>query len=471
VVDGQTLGDHYAYINPAAPARQQLLIFFPGSCAPPNLYRTFLREAANDGYHAIGLSYPNCPEINATCFVQAPIDPDCQEKMRGERLDGIDTTPLVAVTPPNAILNRIVKLIELLAANHPADGWGAFLDGGAPRWSSIAVAGHSQGGGHAANVARLFGVARVIMLDWTDVVPLQGAAPWLSKPKVTPADRFYGLLHRGTFATAVTLAWDALALPAATVDVDAAPEPFGNANRLTTAILDQAGVGGQNALHSAVVDGVTPVRVDGTPLLADLWRYLLGAVPPSVVPLPARKLVLKDGSANANPRARKIAFKSVTTLQPEANRVQPPLPGSAGDPTAAGATLHVFNAVTGTEVASLVLPAQNWSALGSGTNPRGFRYRDGSDGAAIRKLIVKTDSLSIAGGGESWCYTLDEGQQGRIGLRLALGAGVEWCVEVPAEVSGNPPASDSNDHVDKFRGQRDAPPPPRCPLAPRAALS
>ena len=87
-------------------------------------------------------------------------------------------------------MNRIVKLLAHLEANHPGEGWGTFLEGAAPRWESIAVAGHSQGGGHAANIGRLHGVARVIMFDWTDVVPLVGAAPWLSKPKVTPADRF-----------------------------------------------------------------------------------------------------------------------------------------------------------------------------------------------------------------------------------------------------------------------------------------
>ncbi len=467
---GQPLADHYAYLNPGARLRQQLLIFFPGSCAPPSPYRSFLREAANDGYHAIGLSYPNCPEVNATCFAQMPIDPDCHEKMRTERLDGSDATPLIAVAPANAILNRIVKLLEFLEANHPGNGWGAFLDGGAPRWSSIAVAGHSQGAGHAANVGRLYGVARVIMFDWTDVVPLLGAAPWLSKPKATPADRYYGLLHQGTFAAAVALGWDALGLPAGTVNADATTEPDGNSNRLTTAILDRGGTGSQAALHSAVVvDGVTPVRTDGTPLLSDLWRYLLGAVPTEVVPVPSTKLVLKDGFSSGSPKRRKIMFRSKTT-QSDPNRVRPPAPGSAGDPTTAGAILHVFNAAVGGEVAAVVLPAHSWSRLGSDTNPRGFRYRDASGTGSIRKVVVKEDLLLITGRRENWCYTLDEESQSRIGLRLVLGAGVEWCSESPAKTRGDPPTTDQNDRVDKFRGAPNTPPPPICPMAPREPL-
>src|SRR4030095_5188874 len=190
--------------------RQQLLIFFPGSCGPPRFYQSFLREAANDGYHVIGLTHPNCPEINATCNAQQPIDPDCQEQMRMERLEGIDASPLITVLPSDSIINRIVKLLGCLEATHPGEGWGMFLDGTAPRWSSIAVAGHSQGGGHAANIGRLHGVSRAIMRDWVDVVHGVGPARWLAKPKATPADRYYGLYHTGSFPVAVALGWDAL---------------------------------------------------------------------------------------------------------------------------------------------------------------------------------------------------------------------------------------------------------------------
>ena len=385
-----------------------------------------------------------------------------------ERLEGIDASPLIAVAPADSIVNRIVKLLAFLETTHPGEGWGAFLDGAAPRWSSIAVAGHSQGAGHAANIGRLHDVARVIMFDWTDVVPGLGAAPWLSKPKVTPAERFYGLYHQNTFAVAVDIGWDALGVPAAVTDVDAAPAPYGGVNRLSTAVLDQGGAGSAAALHSAVVvDGITPMRGDGTPVLSDVWRYLMGGMPGAVVALPAATLALKDGSANARPQARKIRFKTVTKDSAEANRVHPPVPGSAGDPTLSGATLQLFNAEAGGEVATLVLPAQNWSRLGSETNPSGFRYRDASDGAPIRKVLVQDDRLTISGGGENWCYTLDEAQQGRVGLRLVLGTGIEWCADAAARLQGTPPSAEPNDHVDKFRGDPDTPPPPVCPLAPR----
>src|SRR5579864_8153507 len=47
-------------------------------------------------------------------------------------------------------LNRLVKLLGKLDHDHPSDGWGQYLDNGAPRWGRITVAGHSQGAGMAA---------------------------------------------------------------------------------------------------------------------------------------------------------------------------------------------------------------------------------------------------------------------------------------------------------------------------------
>jgi len=458
--------NHYAYLTPGVARRGQLVVFFPGSCGPPIVYRTFLREAANHGFHAIGLSHPNCPVINIACSQQDPIDPDCQEKMRLERLEGIDASPLAEVEPANAIVNRLVKLLAHLHAQFPSEGWDAYLDGGAPRWPQIVVAGHSQGAGHAALVGLRHEVARVVMFDWGDIVPGVGAAPWMSKPKATPIERFYSLYHEKNFAGIVVLGMNAMGMPDDVVRVPDTAEPYAHAHRLLTAVEDEAGEGTAGAHHSAVVlDGITPVRDDGTPELADVWRYLLGATPAEVVPVPAAKLLLKDGTAKAKPNAKKLQLGISTRGAPAGQRVVQPALGSDGDPTLHGAVLHVFNAAAGGEVASFALPAAGWQRLGSTSKPRGFRFR--GDGA-IRKVMVEHDRVTITGGKASFCYSLDEAQQGRVGARLELGSAVAWCVDVPAKAQGNPPSTAKNDAVDVFRGAANTPAPATCPLVPRA---
>jgi hypothetical protein len=84
-------------------------------------------------------------------------------------------------------------------------------------------------------------------------------------------------------------------------------------------------------------------------------------------------------------------------------------------------------------------------------------------------LVVKEDRISIAGARDAWCYTLDEPQQGRVGVRLELGERVAWCAESPAKARGNPPSTAQNDRVDVFKGLANAPAPAACPMVPRAA--
>jgi hypothetical protein len=52
-------GYQWAYINTNLPSRGQLLVFLPGTFAEPNIYREFLKTAANLGMHSIGLTYVN----------------------------------------------------------------------------------------------------------------------------------------------------------------------------------------------------------------------------------------------------------------------------------------------------------------------------------------------------------------------------------------------------------------------------
>lgn len=457
--------EHQVVFQPALPLRDELLVWFSGSCGQPANQRRLLREAARLGFRAIGLNYPNCPPVNGLCDPLQPGAPDCYEQVRRERLDGIDRTTLVAVTPANAITNRLTKLLLRLDAQFPAEGWGQFLDGGAPRWERLVVAGHSQGGGMAALIGTEHLVARVAMFSWKDTItPLQ-PAPWLSAPKATPVDRWYGFSHQHSAPIPEEIAWNAIGLAGATVNVDTTPAPFGLAHRLTTDVLPQSG-DYAHAHGSVVVDAATPRRGDDTPLLSEVWRHLLGAMPPALVPVQATKLTLKDGSASASPNRRKVSFTAKTSRDPTVNRIVVPTPGGAGDPRTDGAVLELFNADTGVETARVLLAPAGWRLLGSASNPKGFAFA-GASGAPIRKVTLKKDTLAVSGGKDPWCFTLDEPAQGRIGVRLTFGDGAEWCSDVPPKTSGTPPAAGRNDTVDRYAGAPKTPPPAACPMAPR----
>eukprot|EP01052_Picozoa_sp_SAG31_P052513 SAG31_NODE_12999_length_900_cov_1.660424_1_plen_222_part_10 len=62
---GQVQG-HYICAPPtSAPARQQLLMFLPGTA--PNFYTQFVETAAAAGYHAVGVQWDDAPDMAVLC--------------------------------------------------------------------------------------------------------------------------------------------------------------------------------------------------------------------------------------------------------------------------------------------------------------------------------------------------------------------------------------------------------------------
>jgi len=142
-----------------------------------------------------------------------------------------------------------------------------------------------------------------------------------------------------------------------------------------------------------------------------------------------------------------------------------PVRGSAGDPTAAGATLQVYNANGSGELVTVALPASGWSAMDTAQTPRGYKYKSVATDA-ITRVTLRGNLIKVRGGKSNWAYTLNEESQGRIALRLTMGNAFRWCTDVPAKTSGNPPSTASNDKVDKFVGARRTPAPASCPALP-----
>lgn len=262
--------------NPAATARGKLFVFLPGTGAVPTMQQLILGTAAGRGYHAIGLSYPNPTAVGVLCADD--IDPDCFWNVRREVITGLNTSARIQITPANAIVNRLEKLLLYLHTQFPAEGWGQYLVGGTVDWSRVTLAGHSQGGGHVGVMAKLVALDRAVYFsspaDWRQVA--DAPATWLSRPNVTAANRQYAFIHEQDQLVPVAQAranWIALGLEAfgSVTSVDGAVAPFGNSHQLTTRATPLLA----GSYHGAtVVDAATPRATSGTPLFESVWIYL-----------------------------------------------------------------------------------------------------------------------------------------------------------------------------------------------------
>lgn len=149
---------------------------------------------------------------------------------------------------------------------------------------------------------------------------------------------------------------------------------------------------------------------------------------PPVVLVPTLTLgMVDDVVPPIDATKRKCVWKANTAKQ-TVDRIVPPPPGSAGDPTAWGATLTVYNAAGGTESFPARLPATGWTVA--------FRtgYRFVSPTGPVLKVFVKQDHLWVNAGKTGFGYTLDEPSQGAMAVRLTLGTGVTWCASAVPKV-------------------------------------
>lgn len=270
--------DPHVAVNPVpdVPARGKLFVFLPGTGAVPTMQQLVLKTAAARGYHAIGLNYPNPTAVGVLCADD--VDPDCFWNVRREVITGINLSDRIQVTPANAIVNRLEKLLKYLQAQYPAEGWGQFLANGATDWSRVTLAGHSQGGGHVGVLAKLVSLDRAVYFsspaDWRQVA--NAPATWLSRPNVTPASRQYAFIHEQDQLVPVAQAranWIALGLDAlgAVTSVDGAVAPFGNSHQLSTRAAPLIA----GSYHGAtVVDAATPRTTSGAPTFEAVWIYL-----------------------------------------------------------------------------------------------------------------------------------------------------------------------------------------------------
>ena len=267
-----------AAITPAG----KLFVMLPGTGGVPRFYREIVRTGVTRGYHGIGLTYPNDISVGDRCAPST--DPDCAGKVRREVVTGEDTSPLIAIPRAESIAGRLTSLLGYLERTYPGEGWGQFLVGGQPDWAKIVVAGHSQGGGHAAFMAKLFSLERSVMFSAPgDTGPAPGSnATWYTLPNATALSRQYGFSHTGDGLIpfgSVLLNWRAIGIDqfGAAVSVDGAVAPFGGSHQLSTSLGPNPTALGLVLApqHSSpVLDAATPLAVTGEPLYRPVWAYL-----------------------------------------------------------------------------------------------------------------------------------------------------------------------------------------------------
>jgi predicted esterase len=258
---------HYVTFDPDAPASADLLLFLSGSGGTPTGAIDFLNIAAAQGYRVISLAYNDTPAVVSICGQNA--DAGCSADVRQKRIFGDNATNKIDDTPAESIVNRLSKLLAALDRDHPGEGWGAYLDAGAPKWARIAVSGHSQGAGMAAYIAQRRLVARAILFSspWDFYGRSQQLAPWITVgPGATPPDRWFAAYHKKeNTADLIARAYSALKIPAAHI-------------RMFT--LEPGLRTGLNPYHLSMLgSATTPRDRNGSPAYADDWRFLVGPAP------------------------------------------------------------------------------------------------------------------------------------------------------------------------------------------------
>ena len=274
----KALDNHYVWLDTTVRANHKLFVFLPGRGQRPAMFQLVQQEAARLGYHVIGLMYPNSVSVTTVCGGQP--DPNaCYENLHLEILDGIDRSAFVDVNEANSIDNRLTKLLQYLAARYPEEGWSRFLVDDKPKWTQIAISGHSQGGAQAAIIAKVYVVARVVL--FSSVVDSIGrhAPSWVAT-HVTPSERYWGLAHdRDGHFPPIRASWDSLGMAAfgPAVAPETSEPPYGFTHMLVTDVTPVGGFLGMNAHGAPSNDANTPLTPDGTPILRAAWRYLLAA--------------------------------------------------------------------------------------------------------------------------------------------------------------------------------------------------
>jgi hypothetical protein len=201
-------------LAPNAGGSGKLVLFFNSSDSHPAAMvasptQSFYTAATSLGHSVIAISYASQQIIGALCATDACFAATRETIIAGEFKSGASAT-LEGIQLDEGIVWRVAALLRWLAANDSSHGWSTFLVPSSSSlppdqqiaWSRIISVGHSQGGGHAAMVGKLYSVLRVAQLSSTcdalDGTPVTWTSAsngsWMTNP-----NGFYGLAAPTTF--------------------------------------------------------------------------------------------------------------------------------------------------------------------------------------------------------------------------------------------------------------------------------
>ena len=267
---------HYLSRNERVADAGLLCLILPGTRGLPRDYRKLADQAADLGFHALALRYPNDTSVNEL----AAGDLALHEPLRGTVLDGLPRSGRDGLAPGECLLDRLRSVLVHASTARPAENWGQFLSDGAIAWGRVAAVGHSLGGGYAALLARDHALERAVLLGWADWDRTRGdLADWISGPWATPADRRFHMRHRRDELVPESVAAAVAGLVCPTgpeVEVESSEPPYRHARRLVTDLDPAREVPTASPCHNSLaVDVEVPRFWDGAPMLSDVWTWML----------------------------------------------------------------------------------------------------------------------------------------------------------------------------------------------------
>lgn len=210
-------------LAPDADRRGQLVVYFNSSdshpannIADPTL--NFYTAATSLGYSVIALSYASQQIIGISCTTDSCYSATRQTVIAGAFQSGAAAS-LKGIRQDEGVTWRLAATLRWLAMNDPSHGWDAFLTPSSVsllpdqqvNWGMVVTAGHSQGGGHAAMVGKLYSVSRVTQLSSTcdalSGVPASWTQGSTGSWKTNPAT-FWGLAAPTQFTHGTPTAGD-----------------------------------------------------------------------------------------------------------------------------------------------------------------------------------------------------------------------------------------------------------------------
>ena len=220
---GQNAGRLNYALEPAGTARGTLVVLLNGSGSFPAQLtiepsRNLFTSALESGNHVLAVAYRSDVAILTMCGSSRP---DCYGASRstlvtGTFAPGADQS-LANIREDEGIIARIDQALRTLAAARPQAGWNAFIGATATApadriaWPRIIASGHSQGGGHAAYLGKLFPMIRVVQFSSTCDAPAGVPAPWTAADggwTTSPAAAFFGFSAPTVFTNGVPTAGD-----------------------------------------------------------------------------------------------------------------------------------------------------------------------------------------------------------------------------------------------------------------------